>query len=333
MKVCKGSTDITSYFVLRDSVTHAPKTAVTVTALDLYYVAYQAAISAKADAAALGAANSAHADNSAFEVGLGVYRIDWPDVWTGAVGTTVQLIVVGVGIDTTFLEVEITGLPNIAAGLNGGLLIAGSNAAAVLAALTITGAFTVSDGVIISATTVDRAGFRTTGNGTGPGLVATGGAQGAGLQAIGQGTGQDGILAEGSGTGNGIDAYGGATGAGIWASGGGNNADAHGIQAVAGGVLASDVKGNINGTITRMGYNISGAVTTDAGNSETSFETNLASAVNDYYKDCLLLITSGALIGQVKKVTAYDGATKIITVDGGFTATPADDVTFLLVNQ
>lgn len=76
-----------------------------------------------------------------------------------------------------------------------------------------------------------------------------------------------------------------------------------------------------------------GTVTTDAGNSATSFETDRTETANDYWKDALLLITSGVLIGQVKKVTAYDGTTKIITVSGGFTGTPADGVTFVLVNR
>lgn len=76
-----------------------------------------------------------------------------------------------------------------------------------------------------------------------------------------------------------------------------------------------------------------GAVATDAGNSATAFKTDLASAVNDYWKDCLLLLTSGALAGQVKKVTGYNGTTKVVTVDGGFTSTPADAVTFAIINR
>ena len=110
MQIPKDSTDITTYFVLRDSTTHAPKTDVTVTDIDLYYVSHKTAISSKADATALDAANSAHADNKAFNVGQGIYRIDWPDVWTGAVGTTVNLAVVCSGVDTEFLECEIVGV-------------------------------------------------------------------------------------------------------------------------------------------------------------------------------------------------------------------------------
>lgn len=76
-----------------------------------------------------------------------------------------------------------------------------------------------------------------------------------------------------------------------------------------------------------------GSVATDGGNSATSFKTDRTESVNDYWKDALLVLTSGTLNGQVKKVTAYNGTTKIITVAGGFTSTPADGVTFLLINR
>ena len=109
----KGATDITTYFVLRDNSTHAPKLAVTITDIDVYYITSGAAISAKADLTALAAADSAHADNKGFEVGQGVYRIDWPDVWTGAAGKKVQLIVVCAGVDTVFDEVVLSPAVNV----------------------------------------------------------------------------------------------------------------------------------------------------------------------------------------------------------------------------
>ena len=110
MKVANGTTDVTTYFVLRDSTNHAPKTDVTVTDIDLYYVEELAAISSKVDATALAAADSAHSDNKAYHVGQGLYRIDWPDTcFNGGVGKKCILIVVCSGVDTTFLEVELTG--------------------------------------------------------------------------------------------------------------------------------------------------------------------------------------------------------------------------------
>lgn len=111
MQVQNGATDVTTYFVLRDATTHAPKTDVTITDIDLYYVEQGAAISAKADATALAAADSAHTDSYAFHVGQGLYRIDWPDTcFNGGVGKVTNLIVVCTGVDTTFLEVELTGV-------------------------------------------------------------------------------------------------------------------------------------------------------------------------------------------------------------------------------
>jgi hypothetical protein len=75
-----------------------------------------------------------------------------------------------------------------------------------------------------------------------------------------------------------------------------------------------------------------GAVVSDAGNSATSFKTDLSEATNDYWKDTLLLFTSGALVGQVRKVSGYNGSTKVITVASAFTSAPAAGDTFLLVD-
>lgn len=101
--VANGSTDVTTYFVLRDSTNHAPKTDVTVSDLDLYYQEQGAAQAAKADATALAAADSAHADNKAYHCGNGIYRVDWPDAaFDGGVGKEVVLIVVCSGCDTVY---------------------------------------------------------------------------------------------------------------------------------------------------------------------------------------------------------------------------------------
>ncbi len=111
MQIANGTTDVTTYFVLRDSTNHAPKTDVTITDIDLYYCEQGAAMAAKVDATALAAADSAHDDNKAFHVGQGLYRIDWPDTcFDGGVGKVCNLIVVCTGVDTTFLEVELVGV-------------------------------------------------------------------------------------------------------------------------------------------------------------------------------------------------------------------------------
>lgn len=116
MIVANGTADVSTYWVLRDSTNHAPKTDVTVGDIDVYYQLPGAAQSAKADLTALDAADSAHADNKGYHVGNGMYRIDWPDTcFDGGVGTKVWLIVVCTGVDTTFLEVELSPAVNTVA--------------------------------------------------------------------------------------------------------------------------------------------------------------------------------------------------------------------------
>lgn len=150
MIIPNGKTDVTTYFVLRDSTNHAPKTDVTITDIDLYYVEELAAISAKADATALAAADSAHGDNQAYHVGQGVYRIDWPDAaFDGGVGKKVQLIVVCTGVDTTFLEVELS--PAVNAAEIGGTTQTGRDlgTSVLLSSGTGTGQISLSSGAVL----------------------------------------------------------------------------------------------------------------------------------------------------------------------------------------
>ena len=75
-----------------------------------------------------------------------------------------------------------------------------------------------------------------------------------------------------------------------------------------------------------------GSVQTDGSNAATTFKTDLSETTDDHWKDAFLLLTSGSLAGQVRQVTGYNGTTKFITVDA-FTGTPADGVTFVLINR
>ena len=59
---------------------------------------------------------------------------------------------------------------------------------------------------------------------------------------------------------------------------------------------------------------------------------DLLSAVDDYWRNCLLTFTTGALANQVRKVVDFDGTTKTVTVDTAFTDAPADGDRFILVN-
>jgi len=75
-----------------------------------------------------------------------------------------------------------------------------------------------------------------------------------------------------------------------------------------------------------------GAVVDDAGNTASSFLTNLTESVDDHWKDSFLKFKDGSLAGQVRKVIGYDGTNKIITCDA-FTSIPAGTASFDLINR
>lgn len=107
-----------------------------------------------------------------------------------------------------------------------------------------------------------------------------------------------------------------------------------GLTALATQASVDTIDSNVDELLTRVAdvTSVTGAVATDAGNSASAFKTDRTESTDDFWKDALLVITSGALVGQVKRVTAYNGTTKIITT-GAFTGTPADGVTFCLINK
>lgn len=77
----------------------------------------------------------------------------------------------------TGLPVVGTQVPNATAGASGGLLISGSNAGTTtLAALTCTGTFTITDGLVVSRSTSNSDAISATGSGSGSGMHLIGGA-------------------------------------------------------------------------------------------------------------------------------------------------------------
>lgn len=74
-------------------------------------------------------------------------------------------------------------------------------------------------------------------------------------------------------------------------------------------------------------------VATDAGNGATSFKTDLTSTVDSYCVGSYLKIASGTLINEVRRISAYNGTSKVVTLSAALTATPADAVEFYIVNQ
>lgn len=117
MLVAGGSTNVTTYFALRLSADGTAATALTITNFDLQYVRSGAAPSAKVDATALAATDSAHGDNQAIEIDAtdqpGLYRVDWPDAAFAAGVREVILTVKCATCFTEHLRVEIDGEVNV----------------------------------------------------------------------------------------------------------------------------------------------------------------------------------------------------------------------------
>jgi hypothetical protein len=65
----------------------------------------------------------------------------------------------------------------------------------------------------------------------------------------------------------------------------------------------------------------------------TAFETNLTEATNDHYNGAFVVFTSGALLGQSRKISDYDGTSKVLTVAAAFTAAPTVGDTFLILGR
>jgi hypothetical protein len=138
-QIKKGSTDVSLYFFIQDSSDGSPETGITITDLDLQYVRFGVAPSAKVDATALVATDSAHGDNKAIEIDgtdqPGLYRVDWPDAAFATGVNGVVLTVKGTGFHPAHMEIELvdydpydsvraglTALPNAVPGAAGGLL-------------------------------------------------------------------------------------------------------------------------------------------------------------------------------------------------------------------
>ena len=160
MQVSPNSTDISTYFSLRLTVSGVEATGLVVTNIDLQYVRNGATPAAKVDASALGAANSAHTDNSAIEVDPtdqpGLYRVDWPDAAFAAGVSTVILSVKAPACFTEHLRVELeplqTGDSFARVGVDGaGLTALGDTRLANLDA-TISSRSTYAGGAVASVT-------------------------------------------------------------------------------------------------------------------------------------------------------------------------------------
>jgi hypothetical protein len=76
-----------------------------------------------------------------------------------------------------------------------------------------------------------------------------------------------------------------------------------------------------------------GTVVGDASNTPQTWKTDRAESETDYWRDCWVTITSGALQGQTRRVSTYVGSTKFLVFEGGYTSVPPTGTTFAFVNR
>ena len=87
-----------------------------------------------------------------------------------------------------------------------------------------------------------------------------------------------------------------------------------------------------SGDIVNENVYISFQIPSQSGMANTEIKlSNSASAINDYYKDWWIKITSGFSNNQVRKITGYNGSTKVATLSSSWTTqNPAEnDIVFL----
>jgi len=76
---------------------------------------------------------------------------------------------------------------------------------------------------------------------------------------------------------------------------------------------------------------VSGAVVANGSNTSSTFATSGLGSTSSVWTDGYVRFTTGALAGQVKKITGYNGGTSFITTNAFTTAPSAGDL-FVIVN-
>jgi hypothetical protein len=114
MKIKAGSTNVSLPAYMVDSTTGAPETGITIANLDLQYTRLGETPTAKVDATALAATNTAHTDNYAIALDdtdqPGVLRVDWPDAAFATGASRVVCSVTGSGFAPCHTVVELDGV-------------------------------------------------------------------------------------------------------------------------------------------------------------------------------------------------------------------------------
>ena len=108
MTVTGGDTDVSTFFMIRLAATGVAATGLTIANFSMQYTRTGAAPAAHAHPTALAAADTAHADNYAYECDAtnspGLYRFDWPDA---AFAAGVRQVALYVTCATAFAEAQV----------------------------------------------------------------------------------------------------------------------------------------------------------------------------------------------------------------------------------
>ena len=207
---------------------------------------------------------------------------------------------------------DINGVTQVNPGASGGLLISGSNSGTTtFGAMTCTGSFTISDGLLVSRSTSNASAFTASGNGTGSGVVFTGGATGNGAQITGGATSGDAFVITSPVLGNGVNiTANGAAKVGLLSTGG--TGSGHGANFVGKGTGAGmKLTGNTSGQgfWCQGGATGPGALFAGGGTSGDSIDQTSVSG-NAYINANVTNILGTASAGAAGSV-AIDGTTAL----------------------
>lgn len=367
MIVKVSSTDVTTYFRLRTAADDTATTGATITNLDLQYCRSGAAPSAKVDATALAAVDSAHADNKAIEIDAtdqpGLYRVDWPDAAFAAgvreVILTVKLagsfiehltVELSPAVDVVAVSGDTTAADNLEAILDGtggtgltlnSLVINGSAAGGVVNIDNSGGPGMHIQGTTFGLQVVGSAGpgAQISGSTHGLSLIAS---SGAGLKSLGTDWGIWSQASAGSGV-RFVSAGGDGDGLTLDGNGTGKDLNCDEIDALlvdTGTTLQTDISAikAVTDALTavaaaKLALSAAGIVTgvAEAGTlSTTQMTTDLSEATNDHYIGAVIVWTGGVLAGQRSDITDYEGATGLLTFTETTEAAAIGDSFFII---
>lgn len=339
--VLAGSTDVSVVIRIIDSADGTPETGVVfnTSGIDLQYRRELAASTAITEAT-LAALTTAHADGGFLHIGNGYYRLDLPDAAVAAGvsgclvhGTVTGMIVIGCYINLTPVAADVrqwlgtaaatptvAGVPEVDLTYIAGSAVSTSTAqlgvnavqaggtawgsgaitAASIAADAITDAKVASDVTIASVTgAVGSVTGNVGGNVTGSvGSVATGGITAASIAA---------------------DAIGASE---LAADAVAEIADAIWDEAMSGHTTSGTFGQRLQAIRTGTAQaGAAGSITLDAS----------ASAVDDFYKNALVVITAGTGANQCRTVSGYTGSTKVATITPNWGTNPSSDSVFFIL--